>query len=197
MRRSIPLFIIGALMLFIGIYMILCPSTFMAVTLSVFSVYMLFDGIRGIVSIFRFRNMSNGIRSAVLAKSIAAIGAGVTIIAISIARPDILIPVFVYIAGAVFLIAGIVNLADFIILSRSGIRFGYLGVEVVLLFLLAILLFLFPVFIGSSIITVFAALICSAGAVSVTCGVFSILMQRRIRTIIRKNEEILPGHYDE
>ena len=126
-------------MLFIGIYMILCPSTFMAVTLSVFSVYMLFDGIRGIVSIFRFRNMANGIRSAVLAKSIAAIGAGVTIIAISIARPDILIPVFVYIAGAVFLIAGIVNLADFIILSRSGIRFGYLGVEVVLLFLLAIL----------------------------------------------------------
>ena len=135
--------------------------------------------------------------NAVLAKSIAAIGAGVTIIAISIARPDILIPIFVYIAGAVFLIAGIVNLADFIILSRSGIRFGYLGVEVVLLFLLAILLFLFPVFIGSSIIAVFAALICAAGAVSVTCGVFSILMQRRIRTIIRKNEEVLPGHYDE
>lgn len=184
-------------MLFIGIYMILCPSSFMAVTLSVFSVYMIFDGIRGIVSFFRFRDLPGGIRSTVLSKSIVAIGAGIAIIAMSIARPDLLIPVFVYIAGAVFLAAGIVNLADYIILSRRGIKFGYLGIEVVLLFLLAVLLFLFPVFIGSTVISVFAALIFAAGAVSITSGIYSILLQRRIRTLVRKTEPVIPGQYDE
>ena len=184
-------------MLFIGIYMILCPSTFMAVTLSVFSVYMIFDGIRGIVSFFRFRDLPGGVRSAVLGKSIVAIAAGIMIIAISIARPDLLIPVFVYIAGAVFLAAGIVDLCDYIMLSRRGIKFGYLGIEVVFLFLLAILLFLFPVFIGSTVITVFAALIFASGAVSVTSGVYSILLQRRIRTIVRKQDSGIPGQYDE
>ena len=87
-------------MLFIGVYMILCPSSFMAVTLSVFAVYMIFDGVRGIVSFFRFRDMPGGVRSAVLAKSIITAGSGITIIAMAIARPDLLMPIFVYIAGA-------------------------------------------------------------------------------------------------
>ena len=85
-------------MLFIGVYMILCPSSFMAVTLSVFAVYMIFDGVRGIVSFFRFRDMPGGVRSAVLGKSIITAGSGITIIAMAIARPDLLMPIFVYIA---------------------------------------------------------------------------------------------------
>lgn len=184
-------------MLFIGVYMILCPSSFMAVTLSVFAVYMIFDGVRGIVSFFRFRDMPGGVRSAVLAKSIITAGSGITIIAMAIARPDLLMPIFVYIAGAVFLLAAIINLLDYIILYKRGIKFGYLGLEVVFLFLFALLLFLFPVFIGSTVITLFAALIFAAGAVAITSGVYSIIFQQRLRSFLRKREESIPGQYDE
>ena len=67
----------------------------------------------------------------------------------------------------------------------------------VFLFLFALLLFLFPVFIGSTVITLFAALIFAAGAVAITSGVYSIIFQQRLRSFLRKREESIPGQYDE
>ena len=45
MRRIIPLLISGALMVFIGLYMILRPSGFLTVVISAFGVYEVIDGV--------------------------------------------------------------------------------------------------------------------------------------------------------
>lgn len=197
MRHYVSLFITGALMLFTGIYMMLRPSTFVAVVLSVFAVYMIFDGVRGIMTALRFRTLPQTIKNALFVKSAICILSGIAIIAISIAAENLLIPVFVYVSGAVFFVSGVINLTDYILLSRRGLNSGYLGFEIAFSFIIALLLFLFPNFIGTTVITIAAAIIFATGAVAITSGVYSIIFQRKLRSMVRKTDPGIPGQYDE
>ena len=151
MRKAIPLAVSGLLMIFTGAYMILRPDGFLSVVIAMLGLYIAFDGIRSAVSLIRFRTFFPG--------------------AVKTANPSILLDIVIYIVAADFLATALINFIDCMILSRSGVYYGSLGLEAVLSFISSIVLFLFPGFIGSVVMTLLAAVILASGAVMVYAAV--------------------------
>lgn len=172
MRKAIPLAVSGLLMIFTGAYMILRPDGFLSVVIAMLGLYIAFDGIRSAVSLIRFRTFFPGaVRTAAIVKAVLNTVLGVVIIAIAATNPSILLDIVIYIVAADFLATALINFIDCMILSRSGVYYGSLGLETVLSFISSIVLFLFPGFIGSVVMTLLAAVILASGAVMVYAAV--------------------------
>ena len=184
MRKAFPLAFSGLLMIFVGIYMIVRPDDFQAVVMAILGLYVVFDGVRSVISAVRYRTVfPSAIRTAALIKAVINVLLGLVVILIAFIKPTLLLTVVIYIVAADFLLTAVINFANSIALSRLGIGFGSLGLEAVLSFLFSLILFMFPGFIGSVVMTVFAALLFAAGAVMVFAAVNGIVMQRRFREI--------------
>ena len=181
MRKVFPLAFSGILMLFVGIYMIVRPDDFQAVVMAILGIYIVFDGVRSLVSLMRYRSIfSPAVRTIDGIKTVVNIILGLVVILIAFMRPTLLLTVVIYIIASDFLLTGIFNFINCMALSRLGMMFGSLGLEAVLSFLFAIILFMFPGFVGSVVMTLFAAILLASGAVMVFAAVSSLIFQYRL-----------------
>ena len=181
MRKVFPLAFSGALMLFVGIYMIVRPDDFQAVVMAILGIYIVFDGVRSLVSLMRYRSIfSPAVRTIDGIKTVVNIILGPVVILIAFMRPTLLLTVVIYIIASDFLLTGIFNFINCMALSRLGMMFGSLGLEAVLSFLFAIILFMFPGFVGSVVMTLFAAILLASGAVMIFAAVSSLIFQHRL-----------------
>ena len=172
MRKVLPLAISGILMVFVGGYMILRPDDFLSVVISILGLYIVFDGIRSIVSLVRYRTFfSSAVRTMAIIKAVLNTVIGVMIIVLAFANPSIILDIVVYIAATAFLLTAVINFIDCLVLSQADVGYGTLGLESVISFIASIMLFAFPGFIGSVIMTLFAAIILAAGAVMVYAAI--------------------------
>lgn len=176
MRKALPLAISGLLMIIVGAYMILRPDDFMSVVISLLGLYIVFDGIRSIISLVRYRTFfSSVVRSMAIIKGSLNTLLGAVIIVLAITNPMILLDIVIYIVAVDFLVTAVINFTDCMVLSRLDIGFGSLGLESVISFIFAIILFLFPGFIGSVIMTLLAAIILASGAVMLYAAIMRFL----------------------
>ena len=162
MRKALPLALSGLLMVFIGAYMIIRPDDFLSVVISLLGIYIVFDGVRSVISLLRFRSYFPSFVKIVL---------GIVIIALAISNPSALLSAVIYIVAAAFFITAVINFTDCIALSRLGIGYGSLGLESIVSFIVSLILFIFPHFVGSVIMTLFSAIILSSGAVLVYAAI--------------------------
>lgn len=191
MRRAIGYFVAGLLLIAIGVFMIVSPDSFLTIGTAMFAVYMIFDGCRSLYAFFKYRSIPRGVRSAVLSKGIINIVLGIIVIALTVINPEIVMTVLVYVVAAAFLLAGLINLADFIFLRRAGIRMGLLGMESFLEIAIAALMFFFPMMIGSFAFYLAAAAIIAFGAVAAVSCFWSIRLAREIRNSRHADGEVM------
>ena len=168
MRKSIPLAVSGLLMAFVGCYMILRPDDFLSVVIGILGFYIVADGVRSAVSLIRFRSLFSGaVRTMAAVKAAVNAVLGLIVIALAISKPSLLLTIVIYLVAADFLFTAVMNFIDSMVLARSGMMYGTLGMEAVVSFIISIILFLFPGFIGSVVMTLLAALLLAAGAVMI------------------------------
>ena len=185
MRRIIPLLISGALMVFIGLYMILRPSGFLTVVISAFGVYEVIDGVKTFIAVYKLREaFGSFVRSISFGKSLVSMIAGLAVIIIAIIAPNLIPTVIVYIIAAAFLFSGLVSIVDLLALSKNDIPTGTLGLEAVLSFVFALILFLFPNFLTGIVMTVFAAILFASGIVMIYGSIVAMLHARKIRKLM-------------
>ena len=92
MKKYLPLFISGLLMIFVGLYMILRPDSFLTVVISVFGIYLIVDGIRTMIASYKLRDVfGRGLRNMSAAKALIDIILGVVVVIIAIASPSLII----------------------------------------------------------------------------------------------------------
>ena len=172
MRKALPLALSGLLMVFIGAYMIIRPDDFLSVVISLLGIYIVFDGVRSVISLLRFRSyFPSFVKTLAAVKTVLNIVLGIVIIALAISNPSALLSAVIYIVAAAFLITAAINFTDCIALSRLGIGYGSLGLESIVSFIVSLILFIFPHFVGSVIMTLFSAIILSSGAVLVYAAI--------------------------
>ncbi len=182
MKKYLPLFISGLLMIFVGLYMILRPDSFLTVVISVFGIYLIVDGIRTMIASYKLRDVfGRGLRNMSAAKALIDIILGVVVVIIAIASPSLIPTLIVYIAAAAFLVSGIIDAVDLAFLSRAGIALNTLLLETVLSFVFSIILFLFPNFLTGVVMTLFAAILFASGAMMVYGSLSSAFYARKIR----------------
>ena len=196
MRRAIGYFIAGLLLIFIGAFMIISPSRFLAIGTAMFAVYMIFDGGRSLYAFFRYREIVRGVRAAMLSKGIINLILGILIIVMTIINPDIVMTVLVYIVAAAFLYTGLINLADYIVMRRSALRVGLLGMESALEIAIAALMFFFPMMLGSFAFSLAGAAFIAFGTVFIVSAFWSLKVasivrdaEKRIRSDISRFDE--------
>ena len=197
MFRIVTLLISALLMMFLGIYIIISPSDFLAVVVSIFALYIIFDGIRGIVSSIRFRALPGNIRIPVLSKGIINTLLGAVLVFLAVSRSDSLPSFFIYIVAVDFLLTGIVNLFDYVMLSRQGIRIGTLGIETVLAFVLALLLFIFPSITATVVFSISGAVIFSAGVVMAYAVISGMINRKKLDDAAKMTEQKHTDVYDD
>ncbi|MBO8436481.1 MAG: DUF308 domain-containing protein [Spirochaetes bacterium] len=181
MKKYIPLLLSGALMVFTGIYMILNPDSFLTVVILVFGIYLIIDAVRTLLFMRRFGDDAGRIFLGVsTGKAIMNLVMGLLVVIIALASPRLITTLVVYIAGAAFLLTGLVDLFDLIALSRMGAVWQGMGLETVLSFVFALILFLFPNFLTGVIMTLFAAILLSSGALMVYGAVSQMIFARKI-----------------
>lgn len=188
MRRIILLLISGALMVFIGLYMILRPSGFLTVVISAFGVYEVIDGVKTLIAVYKLREaFGSFVRSISFGKSLVSMIAGLAVIIIAIIAPNLIPTVIVYIIVAAFLFSGLVSIVDLLALSKNDIPTGTLGLEAVLSFVFALILFLFPNFLTGIVMTVFAAILFASGIVMIYGSIVAMLHARKIRKLMENS----------
>lgn len=188
MRRIIPLLISGALMVFIGLYMILRPSGFLTVVISAFGVYEVIDGVKTLIAVYKLREaFGSFVRSISFGKSLVSMIAGLAVIIIAIIAPNLIPTVIVYIIASAFLFSGLVSIVDLLALSKNDIPTGTLGLEAVLSFVFALILFLFPNFLTGIVMTVFAAILFASGIVMIYGSIVAMLHARKIRKLMENS----------
>lgn len=184
MKKYLPLLISGLLMIFIGLYMILRPSGFLSVVISAFGIYLIIDGVRTLLGAYRLKDIfGKGIRSVSMGKALLNMIAGIVVIIIAVAAPSLIPTMLVYLVAAAFVITGIVDVIELVVLSRAGIPAASLGLETVLSFVFAIILFLFPNFLTGVIMTLFAAILFASGAMMIYGSVSSMVYAHKYRKL--------------
>ena len=196
MRRAIGYLIAGLLLIFIGAFMIVSPGKFLAIGTAMFAVYMIFDGGRSLYAFFRYTGISRGVRSAVVSKGIVNLLLGIAVIILTIASPDIVMTVLVYIVAADFLLTGLINLADFLVMRKAGLRLGLLGMESGLEIAIAALMFFFPMMMGSCAVSLAGAAIIAFGAIAVVSCFWSLRVASAMREAERRARSDI-GRFDE
>ena len=182
MKKYLPLMVSGALMIFIGLYMLLHPDGFLTVVISAFGVYLALDGVRTLYAAIKLGDViGRSFRKVAMGKAFLNMLVGLFVIIIAIAAPTLIPNLLVYIIAAAFLITGAVDLADMLLLSKAGVVGTGLGLETVLSFVFAILLFLFPSFLTGIVMTLFAAILLASGALMVYGSISSMVFSRRLR----------------
>ncbi len=184
MKRYIPLMISGLLMIFVGLYMILRPDGFLTVVISAFGVYLAIDGIRTLIAAYRLKEqLGMRIRGLSMGKALINMLAGLFVIIIALAAPTLIPTVLVYIAAAAFLITGVVDVIDLVVISHAGITAPGLGLETVLSFIFSLILFMFPNFLTGVIMTLFAAVLFASGAMMIYGAISSMVYARKFRNL--------------
>ena len=179
-------------MIFVGIYMLVRPDDFQTVVMALLGIYIVFDGVRSLVSLMRYRSVfSPAVRMIDGIKTVVNIILGLVVMLIAFMRPSLLLTVVIYIIASDFLLTGVFNFINCMALSRMGMMFGSLGLEAVLSFLFAIILFMFPGFVGSVVMTLFAAILLASGAVMVFAAISSLIFQHRISKMDKGQGDIL------
>ena len=196
MRRAIGYLIAGLLLIFIGAFMIVSPGKFLAIGTAMFAVYMIFDGGRSLYAFFRYTGISRGVRSAVVSKGIVNLLLGIAVIILTIASPDIVMTVLVYIVAADFLLTGLINLADFLVMRKAGLRLGLLGMESGLEIAIAARMFFFPMMMGSFAFSLAGAAIIAFGAIAVVSCFWSLRVASAMREAERRARSDI-GRFDE
>ena len=142
MKKYLPLLISGLLMIFIGLYMILRPSGFLSVVISAFGIYLIIDGVRTLLGAYRLKDIfGKGIRSVSMGKALLNMIAGIVVIIIAVAAPSLIPTMLVYLVAAAFVITGIVDVIELVVLSRAEIPAASLGLETILSFVFAIIIY--------------------------------------------------------
>ncbi len=182
MRKYIPLLISGLLMIFVGLYMLTNPDGFLTVVISVFGIYLAFEGVKSIFSYFSYRDsLGRRLRSALLAKAAVNIALGLITVIIAAVSPSLIPTVIIYLAAAAFILDGAVDLLDLMSLSKLGITVPALGLETLLSFVFALILFLFPRFLTGIVMTLFAAVLFASGVLMIYGSVSSMIYARKLR----------------
>ncbi len=196
MRKAIQYFISGAFLLFIGIYMILAPRTFITLCMVMFSVYIIFDGARSLYLFFKYRDIRSSLRRMLLSKGIMNIAIGILVIVFAAVDPSILPTILVYVLGAVFMVTGLINLIDYIMLKKMDAPVALLGTEVIIELGVALLMFFFPRMIGTVAASLAGAAIIAFGAMSIINGIWYIKVEKMVNDIEqRKSSDI--GRFDD
>ena len=183
MKKYIPLLISGLLMIFVGLYMILKPSGFLTVVISVFGIYLALDGVRTLISAQRLGSALGRFRSVLIGRALLSMLVGLIVIIAAIAAPTLIPTLLVYIIAAAFLVAAAVDLADLLVMKKAGIPSGSLGLETLLSFVFSLLLFLFPHFLTGVVMTVFAAILFASGAVMAYGAVSAMIYSRKLNSL--------------
>ena len=182
MKKYLPLFISGILMVFIGLYMILRPDSFLSVVISVFGIYLVFDGMRTLLAAYRLKDVfGKRIRGISMGKALLNMVSGIIVIIISLTKPSLIPTLIVYIAATAFVITGIVDVIDLLILSRAGMGVNALALETILSFVFAIILYLFPNFLTGIVMTLFAAILFASGLLMIYGAISSMVYTRKMR----------------
>ena len=169
-------------MIFIGLYMIIRPDGFLTVVISAFGVYLIIDGIRTLMTAYRLRDIfGRSIRGISMGKALLNMVLGLLVIIIAVASPSLIPTVLVYIIAIAFLVTGLVDTADLMFLSRSGVPAPGLGLETILSFVFSLILCLFPNFLTGVVMTLFAAILFASGAMMIYGAVSAAVYSRRLK----------------
>ena len=176
MKKAIYSSILGLLIIALGIFMWANPNAFVNVLAFVFAFYMFFDGLKGLLSFLKIRKQGNkALKISMLAKALVNIAVAIITVIVSINNKEAILNIVVYLIAADFLISALVDLADYYMLKRSKIDFGYssLSIQSAMGFFFGILFILFPQFIGKAGLVIIAVIIIGFGIIMCSRGFYS------------------------
>ncbi len=195
MRKAIFQILLGILLITSGACMVLLPDSFQKVVMIILGIYLILSGLKTLIAAIRFRTaFSHSMNIVTWIKLAVNIIVGGVVIYFALTHPSILMNVVIYIIAASFLFSGIIDILDAFIIMHRGFNYSSYRFDGLMSVIVSILLFMFPGFIGSVVMNLLAAIIIVIGAVMIVSSIYSIRIQRLIKTTSGK--EII-GTYEE
>ena len=190
MRKALYFSISGLLIIGFGIFMWAKPNTFMNILAFAFAIYILFEGIKGLILYFRIKGRaSKALRMSMLVKALMNVAISViTLIVASINREAIL-NIVVYLFAANFILSSLVDLAEYMMVKRAKLEgiFSSLTLQAALGLLFGILFIIFPQFIGKASLVIIAVIIIAIGIITTSYGIHAYLLDKALKSYAKEN----------
>ncbi len=188
MKRAVYFLVIGLAFIAIGIFMWAKTATFMNVISILFSIYLIFDGGKSLVTLPKLNGVNNkGLKISLVVKAIVEILVGIIAIIVVAShwqadwRNNIALKAMAYLIGVNFLVTAIVDFADWIVLAKNKFKAGGLLVEAGLDCVFGILFCIFPQNLSHAIIVIIAVLIIIAGVLTGSYAIHSMVMVHTLK----------------
>ena len=208
MKNSIYYFVSGIIVVIFGVFVILNPSAVVNIAAFLFSVVLLFKGMRTFVNALRFDNVAskvsiNGIeinidskkevRKTMYLNAFISVLIGLIALIISIVamvrKSSSIMKIVVYVVASGFLISGVTGiLENRKMKSWTGMN-EVIGEKTLFHLIVALVLFIFPSLIGNVFMNILGAVVVTFGALYFAWGVYLIKDKKTLEKMEKKEAE--------
>ena len=185
MKKAIYSSILGLLIIALGIFMWANPNAFVNILAFIFALYMLFDGFKALISFLKIRKVGNkALRVSMLVKALINIAVALITVIVSMNNKEAILNIVVYLIAANFLLSALVDIADYFMIKRAKLDYGYssLSMDAVLGFIFGILLIVFPQFIGKAGLVIISVIVIGIGIIACSYGFHSYKMVKVLKS---------------
>ena len=195
MKKAIYSSILGLLIIALGIFMWANPNAFVNILAFIFALYMLFDGMKGLISFLKIRKVGNkALRVSMLVKALINIAVALITVIVSMNNKEAILNIVVYLIAANFLLSAFVDIADYFMIKRAKLDYGYssLSMDAVLGLVFGILLIVFPQFIGKAGLVIISVIVIGIGIIACSYGFHSYKMVKVFNSYVKDADSSAP-----
>lgn len=193
MLRTVLQVISAALIMALGIYIIVLPGNFLAAVALALSLYMVFDGIRSLLTGLRFRHLAFRLVLPAFIKGGFNLLLGLVLTLVVLRNRQSLALWLVYLIAADLLLTAAVDGLECFFLHKAREDRGSLLVDAVFSAVLSVLLFIFPSITASVFFSVAGAVVFAGGVLLLYSQINSWVVRRRYQN---HRKEVLQRHTD-
>jgi len=181
MKKFLFYLLASLLLIGVGIFMIALPDRFLGIVVIIFSLFIIFDGLKSFYLLFRVKVASSRFRWTMGLKALINSAIGVISIMIAIFNPTTISKILVYLIAADFFATAIVDLFDYMILRTDALVTGTLGFEIIISILFGVLFCIFPQFVSHTAVTILAVIVICTGVMAFIIGSYGLYVERTFK----------------